>query len=94
MPQTSLPFFPEDIHLINSSIGFLKRDGIVYYFSGSMPVYQHAEKDIRSFRLFTTQLFINGNAKQSEIVRAFGVTSISVKRWVKKYRHEGPQAFF
>ena len=94
MPQTSLPFFPEDIHLINSTIGFQKRNGIVYYFSGSMPVYQHAEGDIRSFRLFTTQLYINGNASQSEIVKAFGVTSISVKRWVKKYRQEGPQGFF
>ncbi len=94
MPQTSLPIFPEDIHLINNSIGFQKRDGIVYYFSGSMPVYQHPERDTRSFRLFTTQLFINGNVTQSEIVKAFGVSAISVKRWVKKYKEKGFPAFF
>ena len=55
MAQTSLPFFPEDIRLINSTIGFQKRNGIVYYFNGNMPVFQHQGKDIKSFRLYTTQ---------------------------------------
>src|SRR3989304_4772781 len=82
----SLPFFPEDIILINSFVGFQKQNGIVYYFQGPMPIYQHDENDIKSFRLFTSQLVINGNAKQSEIVKAFDVTPISVKRWVKIYR--------
>ena len=59
-----------------------------------MPLFQHPEKDIKSFRLYTSQLVVNGNAKQSEIARAFGVSPISVKRWVKKFREEGSQAFF
>ena len=37
---------------------------------------------------------MDGNCRQSEIVKAFGVTSISVKRSVKKYRDGGPGAFF
>ena len=94
MPQTSLPFFPEDIVLINSLIGFQKRNGVVYYFNGSMPIFQHPEFDIKSFRLYTSQLVINGNATQSEIVKAFGVSSISVKRWVKRYKEEGTPGFF
>lgn len=94
MPQTMLPFFPEDIRLINSHIGFQKRNGIVYYFSGSMPIYQHPEEDIRSFRLFTSQLVVNGTAKEVEIIKAFGVSDTSVKRWVKRYREEGAQGFF
>ncbi len=100
MPQIRLPFFSEEITLINSTVGFQKNYGIVYYFNGSMPVYQYprhggqAEEDLKSFRLFTSQLVVNGNAMQSEIVRAFGVSSISVKRWVKKYREEGAQGFF
>lgn len=94
MPQTSLPFFPDDITLINSQVGFQRHNGIVYYFNGSMPIYQHPEQDIRSFRLFTSQLVVNGNAKQVEIVKAFGVSEISVKRWVKRYREEGAQGFF
>lgn len=93
MPQTHLPFFPEDITLINTRIGFQKREGIVFYFFGSMPVYQHKENDLLSFRFFTSQIVVNGNATQSEIVRAFGISSISVKRWVKRYREEGLDGF-
>ena len=94
MPQTKLPIFYEEATLINNHVGFEKRDGVVYYFNGTMPVYQHAEDDIRSFRLFTSQLIVNGNASQSEIVKAFGVSAISVKRWVKKFREEGAESFF
>ncbi len=94
MPQTRLPFFPENIELINIYIGVIKKNGTVFYFNGAMPVYQHSEDDYASFRLFTTQLVVNGNATQAEIVRAFDVSSSSVKRWVKKYREKGPAAFF
>ena len=94
MPQTRFPFFPESIALINTYIGFQKKNGIVYYFNGSMPVFQHPEKDYASFRLFTSQLVVNGNVKQVEIVRAFNVSTISVKRWVKKYREQGAESFF
>ncbi len=94
MPQIQLPLFYEDITLINSVVGFQKKNDIVYYFNGSMPVYQHPENDLKSFRLFTSQLIVNGNAKQVEIVNAFGVSPISVKRWVKRYREEGAQVFF
>jgi hypothetical protein len=79
---------------LNSSVGFMKRGKIVYYFNGSMPIFQHPENDLKSFRLFTSQLIVNGNAKQSEIIKAFNVTKISVLRWVKKYREEGAQSFF
>jgi len=94
MPQTRLPFFPDHIELINNYIGFQKKKDIVYYFNGSMPVFQHPEKDYASFRLFTSQLVVNGNVKQVEIVKAFNVSSISVKRWVKKYREQGAESFF
>ncbi len=94
MPQTRLPFFPDDIELINNYIGVQKRNGTVFYFNGAMPVFQHPENDYSSFRLFTSQLVINGNAKQSEIIKAFNVSAISVKRWVKKYREQGAESFF
>jgi len=94
MPQARLPFFPEDIELINMHIGVQKKSKIVYYFNGMMPVFQHPEDDLSSFRLFTSQLVVNGNVKQVDIVRTFGVSTISVKRWVKKYREKGAEAFF
>jgi hypothetical protein len=94
MPQTRLPFFPEEITLINQHIGFQKKDGTVWYFNGMMPVFQHHEGDYNSFRQFTSQLVVNCNCTQAEIVRAFNVSPISVKRWVKKLREEGNNSFF
>ncbi len=94
MPQTRLPFFPEDVELINTYIGVIKTNGVVFYFNGAMPVFQHQENDYSSFRLFTSQLVVNGNVKQIDIVKAFGVSAISVKRWVKKFREQGAESFF
>lgn len=86
MIQTQLPFFPEDATLINRLLGVQKKEDIVCYFNGQMPIYQHLKDDYDSFRLITSQFIINGNCKQMDIVRCFGVSKISVMRWVKKYR--------
>jgi transposase len=59
-----------------------------------MPVFSHLETDYRSFRMFTSQLVDLGQCKQVEIVKAFGVSSISVKRHVKTFRAGGIDAFF
>jgi transposase len=95
MPQTLLlPIFPADATPINDLISFCKRDGAVYYFHGCLPVFTHAESDLKSFRLYTSQLVVNGTCTQAELVRAFGISCISMKRHVKRLRAGGSQAFF
>jgi transposase-like protein len=94
MPQTYLPLFPDGATQINEQLSFIKQGGQVAYFHGVMPVFIHEEQDIATFRMITAQFCVNGNAKQAEIVRAFGVTSISVKRAVKLYREKGPADFY
>jgi hypothetical protein len=86
MRQGQLPIFPKQATLINLNVGFENRDGIVYYFHGHLPLFHHDEKDMKSFRLITSQIVDSGVAKQMEIVRAFGVSVISVKRYVKVFR--------
>jgi transposase-like protein len=54
----------------------------------------HEEGDLATFRMFTSQLVINGNATQTRISRAFGVPLVTVKRYVKLYRQGGVRAFF
>ena len=81
--RTSIPRWP-----------FEQRDGKVYYLNGHLPVYVHDKSDLATFRLFSTQLVINGNATQAEISRAFGVPLVTVKRYVKLYREHGAAAFF
>jgi hypothetical protein len=53
MPQTLLPLFPAEAIPVNELISFCKRDGTVYYFHGALPVFSHAESDLRAFRMFT-----------------------------------------
>ena len=94
MPQTQLPFFPEGVTHITALLAFRKEDGRVTYFNGSMPVFIHEESDLDSFRMITAQFCVNGNAKQADISRAFGVSKISLKRAVKRYREQGPKGFY
>ena len=94
MPQVQLPIFPEGITEINANLGFKKEAGQITYYNGLMPVFVHDENDLKTFRMITSQFYVNGNATQSEICRAFGVPPISVKRAVKKYRESGPAGFY
>src|SRR5215468_1984610 len=94
MPQMQLPVFPEGVTYITDQLAFMKNDGEVTYFNGHMPVFSHAENDIATFRMITSQFCVTGHVKQSDIIRAFGVTPISVKRSVKIYRERGPKGFY
>jgi transposase-like protein len=94
MPQVQLPIFPAGVTHINSEVAFEEREGKVYYFNGHLPVFVHEKSALATFRLFSTQLVINGNATQAEISRAFGVPLVTVKRYVKLYREAGAAAFF
>jgi len=94
MPQMHLPFFPDGVEHITSELAVEKRDGQVTYFNGHMPVFIHAEDDIATFRMITAQFCINGNAKQADISRAFGITLICIKRAVKRYRERGVAGFY
>ena len=80
--------------MITPDLAFQRMDGKVCYFNGHLPVFIHDEKDLAAFRLFSSQLVINGTATQRQIVEAFGVPLITVKRYVKLYRHEGAKGFF
>jgi len=94
MPQAQLPIFPEGVTPVTSDLAFEKRDGRVTYFNGTMPVFVHAEDDLATFRMITSQFVVNGNATQAQIHEAFGVPRISVKRGVKRYRDKGPRGFY
>lgn len=94
MPQVQLPLFPGGVTPINDALAVSTRDGQVVYLNGHLPVFTHGAADLAAFRLFTTQLIVNGTATQGQIVRAFGVPAITVKRCVKRHRTAGAAAFF
>jgi len=59
-----------------------------------MPVFIHDRGDIATFRMITAQFCVNGNTKQAEIAKTFGIPLVTVKRAVKLYRQEGPKGFY
>lgn len=94
MPQLQLPIFPAGVTEVNSQIAVEKREGTVYYLYGHLPVFHHLEEDVRGFRLFTSQMIVNGTVKPKEIVAAFGVPMVTVKRYVKVLRERGAEGFY
>ena len=86
--------FPAEVTELNDWVSFARREGTVYSFKGPRPVFSHAEPDQASFRMFTSPWVIKGNCTQAEIVRALGISVISLKRSVKPYRPQGAAGFF
>ena len=94
MPQLQLPIFPAGVTHITDELAFESRDGVVTYFNGHMPVLRHAVEDRRTFRMIISQFVANGNARQCEIARAFGIPLVNVKRALQRYRQQGPSGFY
>lgn len=94
MPQMQLAMFPLGVVHITNELAVKREDDRVVYFNGHMPVFVHDVSDVRTFRMITSQFCVNGNAKQVDIARAFGIPLISVKRAVKRYREKGPKGFY
>ena len=51
-----LPVFPAGAAEINRVIAVQKEETTVCYIHGHLPVFQHEEQDVQSFRMFTSQL--------------------------------------
>jgi hypothetical protein len=57
VPQLQLPIFPAEVTEINSRIAVQTEAGKVCLTSiGHLPVFQHEGQDVRSFRMFTSQM--------------------------------------
>ena len=94
MPQLQLPIFPLGLTSITEDLAFQREDGKVAYFHGMMVVFQHDEKDLKTFRMYTSQLIANGTVRQGDIVRAIKVPLATVKRYMKVHRQHGAKGFF
>ena len=44
--------------------------------------------------MFTSQMIVSGTAKPKEIVTTFGVSIVTVKRYMKVYRQHGAKGFY
>lgn len=94
MPQVQLPIFPAGSVEINPDLACRSEGDRVVYYNGHLPVFTHAKSDLASFRLFTSQLIVQGSATQGHVAKAFGVPLVAIKRTTKLYREAGPAGFF
>src|SRR5580704_15444595 len=94
MPLLQRPIFPSESKCIADGYSVECRDKQVVYFSSLMPIFQHAEDDLRSFRMFTSLLIVMDAVRQVDIVNVFGVPLPTVKRYLKLLRDYGQEAFF
>lgn len=89
-----LPVFPAGFTDINNRVAVEMKDGQVVYVYGHLPVFQHEETDVWSFRMFTSQMIVTGSVKPREIVETFAVLMVAVKRYMKFYREKGAKGFY
>jgi hypothetical protein len=94
MPQVQLPIFPAGSVEINHDLACRTEGDQVIYYNGHLPVFTHGKDDLASFRLFTSQLIVQGSATQGHVAKAFGVPLIAIKRSTKLYRQRGAAGFF
>jgi hypothetical protein len=89
-----LPLIADGATRISDSISVVRENSQWIYFCGVQSVFHHAESDHRGFQMFTAQLICQGACRQTDIVRAFGVSKNSVIRSVNRYRTGGVGAFY
>lgn len=94
MPQLQLALFPAGVTAITREVGVECRDGQVTYFYGHLPLFHHAAQDAISFRIITSEMILSGAVRECDILRAFAVPRITLRRSVKKLREEGIASFF
>lgn len=94
MPQMQLPVFPAGAQNVTTEIGFECRQDQVTYFNGHLPVFTHHKTDVQSFRLITAQWIEQGLISQADVVRSFGLSPTTIKRYVKRFRKGGIKALF
>jgi hypothetical protein len=94
MPQATLPLFTDDMTIVNLHVGVQKREGMVYYFNGSLPFYHHREEDRSSFKHVICQMLSNNLATRSQLSSAFQISARSISRWLLAFEQSGERSFY
>jgi hypothetical protein len=94
MPVATLPLFTDDMTIINLHTGIRKKNGIVYYFNGFLPFYQHREDDRSSFKHVVCQMLSNNLATRSQLSTAFQIPARSISRRLAEFKESSEKGFY
>ena len=89
-----LPLFPETTKLINSSVGFFKKDEFIFYLHNGSPIFCHHENSVNNYRYILANLVVSKLCHPSEISKALGISQRNVERYAQKLKEHGMESFF
>ena len=92
--QLILPLVPSGASKINENLSLVREGGYVRYFCYLFEIGVHREDDLQSFKHKICELISTGACRNIEILRAFGVSGSSLKRWLGEYAEKGPGVFY
>ena len=92
--QMQLPLFPETTKLINSSVGFFKKEEFVFYLHNGSPIFCHHEDSLNNYRYILANLVVSKLCHPCEISKALGINQRNVERYAQKLREHGMESFF
>lgn len=94
MIQQILPLIPHGASCLNDYLSIIRKKGIIQYFYCGVCIASHPENETSSFKREICQLISNGVCRNTEVIRVFGVSKSSLKRWLKTFRENGEGVFF
>lgn len=89
-----LPIFPESTKLINSSVGFFKKEDFIYYLHNGSPIFCHHVDSKNNYRYILANLVESKLCHASEISKALGISQRNIERYAQKLRQQGIESFF
>ena len=92
--QMQLPIFPETTKLINSSVGFFKKDEFIYYLHNGSPIFCHHVDNKSNYRYIIGNLVVSKLCHPSELCKALGISQRNAERYAQKLRAQGMESFF
>ena len=92
--QEILPLIPHGANRISDNLSVLHENGEWVYFHGCLPIFNHSENDMKSFRMISSSFINNGICKNIDIIKVFNVSKSSVIRSSQKFKDNGSPAFF
>ena len=92
--QMQLPLFPETTKLINSIVGFFKKDEFIFYLHNGSPIFCHHKDSLNNYRYILANLVVSKLCHPCEISKALGINQRNVERYAQKLREHGMESFF
>ena len=92
--QMQMPIFPENTKMINSSVGFFKKDEFVYYLHNGSPIYCHEQGQLNSYRYILANLVTTKLCTIADLSRALGIQVKNIQRYKKALEENGTEWFF